>query len=222
MSLFKRLSITLFSGLDDMVTSIENHDALIEAAIAEQQQKIGTARHQLLRLSKQKQTAVEKISDLDIQQNQWQKRAMAAGQQDEMKALSCLQRRRAILQQIESHSKSRDQFTNAVNKLSTDIRISENDLAEVKQKRELLKAQQSSSEVLQHLDNRSLSSQKQMKKTFERWESNIAESHPYLIDLVDNESLVDHLEQEFVEKEQKQSLKNELAVLLAKKGEGHE
>ena len=55
MSLLKRLSITIFSRIDNAVAEIENHDALIKATLEEQAGKLMRAKGQLIQLRRKKE-----------------------------------------------------------------------------------------------------------------------------------------------------------------------
>lgn len=226
MSLFKRLSITLFSHLDGVVNDIENHDALIEAAIEEQSRKIAAAKYQLLQLTQKRDAVTNRITQLNDQQYLWQQRALAAATDDEQKALICLQRKRDIQQQIDKNTLNENEYIRACELLERDIKTSLLELDEFNQKRDLLKAKQSSTDVLQRVKRSNRINSRQLDKTFARWEANICEKHSYLSDLADNNDPIDQLEKDYLKDENHQSLQAELAELITaqptKHGEGHE
>lgn len=211
MSLLKRLSITLFSRLDDVVADIENHDAIIEAAIDEQSKKIAAAKVQLNHLKRRQTNIAERLAQLQLSQNRWQSRAEREANQNEAKALECLQRRNETQRQINELESSRQEYRLAAEKLVKDIKRSETDLREVKQKRELLRARQSSSTMLKNTDYTHHSNLKQMEKTFERWEANLCEDEI----LHSPEPTIDSLEQNYVDQEQRAQLMSELEQLKA-------
>lgn len=226
MSLLKRLSITLFSRLDGVVNDIENHDAIVEAAIEEQGKKIAGAKYQLLQLTRKRDTASSKIAQLIDQQQLWHQRALASAKSDEQKALTCLQRRREIQLRIDRTALSEQEYTKACELLERDIQNSSLELDDFNQKRDLLKAKQSSTDVLQSVDRKSCSNTKDLEKTFARWEANLCEKHSYLTSLVDSDGPIDQLENDYLMDENLQSLQAELAELViaqpTKQGEDHE
>lgn len=206
MSLLKRLSITLFSRLDDVVADIENHDAIIEAAIDEQSKKIAAAKVQLNHLARRQTSISEQLAQLQLNQSRWQSRAEREANQNEAKALECLQRRNEAQRQISELKSSRQEYRIAAEKLAKDIKRSEIDLHEVKQKRELLRARQSSSTMLKNTDYTHHSNLKQMEKTFERWEANLCEDEIFH----SADPVIDPLEQNYVNEEQHAQLMSEL------------
>ena len=225
MSLFKRLSITLFSHLDGVVNDIENHDALIEAAIEEQGKKIAGAKYQLLQLTRKRDAASSNITQLSDQQHLWQQRALASANSDEQKALLCLQRKRDIRQRIDKETLSLQEYTKACELLERDIQNSCLELDDFNQKRELLKAKQSSADVLQCVENKGRCNTKDLERTFARWEANLCEKRNYLTALVDNDRPIDPLEKSYLSQEDHLSLQAELAKLVTSqsnnKGENH-
>ena len=210
MSLLKRLSITLFSRLDDVVADIENHDALIEAAMKEQSKKIATARIQFNHLTRRKKAVEAQLEQLARDEKSWQSRALKEAATDEAKALECLKRRKLIQQQIGQLNLSQQEYHLACEKLAADVQRSETELKDVQQKRDLLRARQSSADVLNNLDNNYQSNLRQMEKTFERWEANLVESAL----LHDDDNLVDTLERAYLDEENEQALKEELAKII--------
>lgn len=211
MSILKRLSVTLFSRLDSAVSDIENHDAIIEAAIEEQTKKIANAKIQLLQLNRRKASVVQQLNDANGEQANWQKRALKEAKIDEAKALECIRRRKLAEQQIEKLQKNETEYRKAAEKLSNDIRSSEQELEEVKQKRQLLKARQSSAQVRSDFTPGTGSSLKQVEKAFDRWESRLSETPLELDDAL----LVDEFEKAYQKEETEHALKQELELLTS-------
>ncbi len=226
MSLFKRLSITLFSCLDGVVNDIENHDALIEAAIEVQSKKIASAKYQLLQLSCRLKSISSEITQLDNQQSLWRKRALAAAEENQEKALVCLQRKRDLQRQLERTNLSEQEYIKACEILERDINNSESELNDFKQKRALLKAKQSSNDVLQRVESGSRSNSKEMEKTFACWEANLSEKNIFLARINNSDEEIDQLEKDYLKEENQLSLKQELSELMSehteKQGEHHE
>jgi phage shock protein A len=210
MSLLKRLSITLFSRLDHVVADIENHDALIQAALDEQHKKITAAKIQLGNLTRKKNAVFEQIKQLTLEQQTWQSRASQCALTDTQKARECLKRKQALGQQIAKLDLSYQEYFQAGEKLAANIQRSESELKEVEQKRDLLKARQSSADVMRHMDNNPRANIQQMEKTFERWEANLYESPA----LTDSELNRDSFAETYLEEEAAQAIDDELAQLI--------
>jgi phage shock protein A len=224
MSLLKRLSVTLFSRIDGVVADIENHDALIKVALEEQSQKIVNAKGQLLKL-KRKQQAIEKsIAELIKSQQSWEARAVTEASNDQQRALQCLQRKQQVTQALKRQQQSLSEFNLMIDKLATDIRNGELELQQIKQKREMLSARQSSAEMAQSIHYNQQSNLNQLHDTFDRWEANLEtrsianDSNQSLVSILDGDDLragLDSFEKEFLDQEKQAELESELAELLA-------
>ncbi|TQV76796.1 hypothetical protein FLL45_02235 [Aliikangiella marina] len=210
MSILKRLSVTLFSRLDNVVSDIENHDAIIEAAIEEQAKKIANAKVQLLHLNRRKSSVLQQLKNANEERERWQQRALNEAKVNESKALECIRRRKNAEQQIEKLKQSESEYVTAAEKLSRDIQHSEEELTDIKQKRQLLKARESSAKVRSEFTPNANANLKQAEKAFDRWEANLMESPLEIEEAL----LVDDFEQAYQAEEKENELKEELAQLI--------
>ena len=224
MSLIKRLSLTLFSGLDNAVSNIENHDALIKAAIDEQQKAISSAKLQLLQLRRKIDQTQKEIITLDNKQEVWKKRAVAVSSKQPDEALSCLQKRREVQTQLQHSIESKMQYDNACKELVANIKIAESDANDVKRKRELLIAKQSNADVLQMMNENTPMALDQLQNNLDRWEAKIFKQYPSTTPYEVENNSFDDLDNKFIQEEEIESLQSELSELIeqAAKGEDHE
>ena len=100
MSLLKRLSATIVSRVDQMVSQIENHDAVVEAAIRESRQAAAKARVRLSRVRGDGEKLQKRIAELRASQTQWTERARSVAADDRDRALECMRCRNECLAQI--------------------------------------------------------------------------------------------------------------------------
>ena len=100
MSVFKRLSATFSSRIDHLVGQIENHDAVVEAAIRDARQAVAKSKVRLSRLKADGIRLRRKRAELLQAESQWTQRAKDSATQDENRALECLRRRQDCQQQI--------------------------------------------------------------------------------------------------------------------------
>ncbi len=223
MSLLKRLSITLFSRIDGVVADIENHDALIKAALDEQSQKIVSAKRQLIKLKRKRQHIENSIAELLKSEKLWEKRAVAEASNNQQRALQCLQRKQPVSLALKQHQQSLSEFNLMIDKLAEDIRNGELELQQMAQKREMLSARQSSSEMAQTIQSHQKSNLNQLHDTFDRWEANIetrsrisGTEHKLSAILADDDlsANLDSFEKEFEDQEKQAELESELAKLL--------
>jgi phage shock protein A len=109
MNLFKRLSVSVRSQLDEAVSRIENHDALIEAALRESREAIARLKLQQSRIQRKMQSIDAQLEALQKDEKNWVRRAKSLAKSDEAQALACLERRDKCLQQIEQLHRQREQ-----------------------------------------------------------------------------------------------------------------
>lgn len=216
MSIIKRLSSTLVSSIDHLVADIENHDAVIQASLADMRKKIATARIRLAQIQRDENQLQEQINALQTQSGKWRTRAIDTAATDETRALACLQQHQQCIKQAEQLEQERLQYQHVAQTLAHDINTSEQQLNNMQHKQRLLRARQSSAEAVQ-VTQRNTTSQDTLNDTFERWEIRIAQDCTTLPPT----PLVDPLEKEFQTIEQQNALKAELAALLAGKENSH-
>jgi len=210
MSIIKRLSTSLFASVDQMVGEIENHDALIKAAITEQKRKIAAARIQLNKIKSSEEKVTQQIEVLKCNDQRWTERAVTEASNNEAQALTCLQRRKAIREQIEKLTTARNSYQQTSIKMSGDINRCEQELKTMSQKHELLRARQTSSDALNVINEVSGSNIDNLETSFERWEIKIAQGEFN----IDDYDTPDQIEQEYISQENEQQLRDELAELM--------
>ncbi len=215
MSVLKRISTTLFSRVDQLVGEIENHDALIQAAITEQRKKIAAAKVQLGRIQAQQNRIQQQTSQLQQSEQRWEQRAIKEATQDEAKALMCIQRRQHIKQQISKSQQAEQEYHRAAERMIVDINRSEDELKNMSQKHELMRARQSSAEALNIVNQTSAIRSDELENSFDRWEIKITENE------ISSEHYddTDLLEQAYIKEENKDILREELHALINKESD---
>jgi phage shock protein A len=208
MSLIKRLSVSLFSKVESIVGEIENHEALIQATINEQREKIAHAKVQLAKLQRQEQRVQQQVDELNTKEISWTKRATQAAKTDEARAMACLQQRQIVRSEIQKLSNVQQAYQNAANKMAKDMSRCNDELSTISQKYELLQARKSSSEALSAAHD-SRTTVCEISNSFDQWEVQI--NHQEMI--VDSEPM-EPLEQDYLKAEQEEQLRAELNLLL--------
>jgi phage shock protein A len=198
-----------------MVSQIENHDAVVEAAIRESRQAVAKAKVRLTRVRSDGEQLQKKIIGLRAQQMQWTARARRIAGEDEEGALECLRRRKACLAQITQLEHAAGKHTQLEFRLTQDIGIAESKLSAMTQQRNLMRTRQSTAEALSTLSGMDDSLATDVASAFERWEVRVTESE-LETGATDVLTAVDALEHGFIEAEDRVALKAELQSLLAK------
>jgi phage shock protein A len=223
MSIFKRLSATVVSGIDSLVGEIEDHNAVVEVAIRDLQKQIAAARVRFNTLEWERDRLLEQVGENRQLVSLWKQRAVKSAESgDEEKALECLGRARNCEARAAQLEKSSEQFAQTARKLKDSLGKLETSLQESKQKQSLMRAREASGKAIvmnaTHSDAR-----RDLTDTFERWEINLLNAEmyePQMNSLSADENPVDHFEEAFVDAEKRADLQAELAALMKENDNG--
>lgn len=210
MSLFKRLHLTLRSRVDHLVSEIENHDAVIEAAIGEARRSVAKSKVRLAGLRGEVARLCRRLSELRKAEHQWADRARNTAAEDEEKALACLRRRKECQREAAAIEEALGRHQALEQRLAQDLRQAEERVAEMARQRNLMRSRESAAEALSSIAGMDQHVGTDLDETFERWEVRItaAELEAGTTDLDDP------LERDFVEGEEREALQAELAALI--------
>ncbi|ROS00358.1 phage shock protein A (PspA) family protein [Sinobacterium caligoides] len=210
MSIVKRLSTTLISRIDNLVGDIENHEALIKAAIDEQKKKIAAAKIQLRKIKVSETHTVERLEAEAERTLKWQQRALKEAEHDESKALLCLQRRQKGLEQQAKLREMVAEYRVTRERVAQDVAQCEGALKSLMQKHELMRARQSSVDAMSAINETGGADFDHLQASFDRWEIRLAQG-----EMGDRElDSIDLLEQEYRADENDQVLRLQLAELI--------
>lgn len=220
MRLFNRISATVLSSVDGVISKVENHEAVVDSMITDIQKSAGKARVQLKRVQKDRKVCEKQITELKSSADLWQTRALEAANQDgdknigEERALECLQRRKQCLQRIETLSQSlKGQVSQETHLVSNQKKIEER-LQEVKQQRNLMRSRESVSGAMRTLKSIEGDGCGQLDDALDRWEISMATMDVESADIAFGEFDVDDpLDEQYRTQEEKQNLRSELAML---------
>lgn len=215
MSIFKRLSATLVSRIDQVVGEIENHDAVVQASVDEMRRKVAESKVRLGQLHREQERLEKQIREQQDKAQRWRQRAVETAKTDETKALECVSRSRHCRGQAEQLQQALLQYQRTAEKLAADIQTAEHRLTEVKQKLTLMRARQSTNAARHATRQYNEDAAELLDDTFDRWEINITAAELG----AGSEPVVDPIEREFVQREHEDELRRELDTLLA--GEDH-
>ena len=211
MSLFKRTFTGIYAKIDQLVGEIENHDALIQATINEQKNKLASAKVQLKKMQTQESRVKEQLKKLRENEQRWSSRATQEAATDEQRALSCLQRRQTVRRQIAKLEQIQYEYQMSAVKIKNDIQQGDDDLAAMIQKHQILRTRQSTADALRMIGEDRQTNKVDVESSFDRWEIKIAQGE-FSSDHYAEE--IDELEQEYLTEENELQLRSELAELL--------
>lgn len=220
MSIFKRLYATFSSRVDHLVTEIENHDAVIEAAIREARQSVAKSKVRLARLKTDGERLRRRIDELHQAEGKWAERARAVAAEDEDRALECLRRRQACQTQLTELNEAKTKHAQLEARLGRDIHNAESKIAEMTQQRHFMRTRQSAAEALNNIASIDDNTVSDLAETFERWEIKVTEAELEAGTTEVDE--LDNLERTFMDNEERQDLRAQLDELMQDKGGDHD
>jgi phage shock protein A len=121
MSLFKRLSVSIRTQLDSAVSRIENHDAVIDAALQESRDAIARLKLQQSRMNRKLESIDSQLDSLHNDEQRWVRRAKSLVKDNETQAIACLERRDRCIEQIKQLQQQREQCNEMTFRLSKNL-----------------------------------------------------------------------------------------------------
>lgn len=212
MKTIRRLTSSISSSFHWVVNQIENHEALVDAAIKEVQDAEARARVQLKRLQADGAAQRKQLAGHREQERIWLERGKRLAEADQTTAIECLKRRRKCAEQVRALEVQEREHSLIEQQLSQDLEAIRGRLNALRQQRNLMRTRQSRAEALTALntdDGRLLT---ELDDLFERWEVKIAQCES--IGGI-NPDHVDPVEHALADEEEANALRAELEALLS-------
>jgi phage shock protein A len=216
MNLFTRISATLTGKLDEIISHVENHDAVVAVALKDTRAAVAKAKVRLERVRKDGVALQKRLEDATRMTQLWENRAKDTAAKDEQKALACIARRNQCREQIVQTQTALARHEQLEAKVSENVQRMEHRLRDIMQQQNLMRSRQSTADAMRIINQIEGSTDYGIEDTFDRWETLITETE-YSIGHM---SSTDTLDLSFVKEENTMQLQAELAALLvSKKGE---
>ncbi len=212
MSIFSRLQATISASLDNAVSQVENHDAVVEAALKDARGAAARARVRLSRVQKEEVNMHAKLAELENMQRKWTDRAVRTANVDEAQALECVKRKNACEQQITQTKEAIARHKQLEMNVGSSVDRIEQRITELTQQRNLMRSRHSAADAMRVINKIEGDCAEGIDDTFERWEMLVAETE-YMAGSAAN---VDTLNETFAMDEDAESLKADLQDLLRK------
>lgn len=220
MRLFKRISSTVLSSVDKVVSEVENHDAVVESMLKDLHRASATTKVRQKRVTQDGVAMRAQLQKVQQDEQKWTERASTFAAVDEAKALSCLERRQRCRQEIERLQKMLLQHADTERKLIEQVRTIEQRHAEIGNKRHLMQSRQAVVEANRVVAAVTGAGSVDVNDAFDRWEMSITQAESsggHSFDgAVDG---IDDFEQQFIDSETKQKLQDELRLLTSNMAE---
>nr|MDJ0907071.1 hypothetical protein [Woeseiaceae bacterium] len=195
---------------------IENHDAIINAALKDTRRAAARSRVRLERVRRDGNALKTRYRELETAAERWADRARSIAGDDETRALECLRRRRECLAQLENLKESIARHDELEQRIGEQVQSIEERIKEVTEQRNMMRSRQSVADAMHAMNSVQGDSAIDIEDTFDRWEINLGETEI----LFGTTHTSDPLDTAFLEEEDKAELRAELEELLEHDEEG--
>ncbi|SHJ37377.1 phage shock protein A (PspA) family protein [Malonomonas rubra DSM 5091] len=210
MKAIKRWTTGIFSRVDWAVSQIENQEALINSTLKESREAVAKAKVRLGRLRQDGNKLRQRLQNEEQNVERWRERAAQVAKADEARAIDCLRRGRQA-EQLRSQLQKRVREHEQVEaQLGKEVAGMEEQLAELVEKRNMMRSRQSCAEALSSIQVGSTDIGNEVDDIFDRWEIRITEKE------LSSECAIniDPLEESFASEEIEAELREELQQLI--------
>jgi phage shock protein A len=203
--------MSLVSSFESVIHQIENHEAMVAAAIREAEQNGHRAKAQLQRVKRDGHAMRQKLLELKDQAASWQSRAKQTGESDPAKALECLRRCKRLHKQLEALEVQEREHSKRERQLTEDLSTVEERLIALRQQRNIMRTRQSRAEALRLIQQVDSTAVSEIDDIFARWEAHVSSA-----ELTAGAETVerDDFEDAFESAEEEEVLRAELTQLL--------
>ena len=219
MNILRRITASFSGSIEQAVSQLENHEAVVHAALKDTRAMAAKAKVRLARVNQDGEKLNNKLTKLKRMEALWAERAVSSAETDEKKALECVKRRNYCLAEIETTSRAITEHKKQQQNLRETVAGIEARIGEIENAKNLLRTRQTAAEAQRAVGKLESSSSLEVDDVLERWEMSILQTE---YDSSIN-SPVDTLDFEFEEQENREELKAQLEVLLGSEaGSGEE
>jgi len=172
MSRIHRWKMSVTGWVDGVLAQIENHEATVRSAMARVRQSTARARVQLKRVERDQRQLRASLLEEEAAVEAWRRRAKDAD--DEDKALECLRRHKASVRRVRGLRDRLDEHERAHQELTEGIRVLNARLAELNERKNLMRTRQSRAEAAHGMVGAG-APMGDLEDVFERWEARVGE-----------------------------------------------
>ena len=205
----KSILTSINASFDGMVRKIENHEAVADCVIQEVRESAAKIRGQLNLARARRATQINQEKRLLDDCQRWRERAIACKDNDEEKALRCVQSLKHSERSLAALRQQTDENQRLIEDLESHLADVEQRLSELQNKRESLSARAARNKVACHVQQHAAFPDRE--NIFERWETQVIADEYITTPCVNS---ADSLDREFRQLEDRVSLKAELDALV--------
>jgi len=173
---FHRYRISLSSRMERVLDQVENHEAVVEAAIKEAREHAARARVKLNRVHRDGESLRERAKQLTTDAEQWQARAVSCAEENRERARECLRRRTAAQAEQQRLEREAAEHERLEKQLTSDLRRVEERIRQLQRRRHTLAAREQRAEAAVLTAPGEVGLLDDIEDVFERWEGKLTES----------------------------------------------
>lgn len=222
MNLFKRIVTTVHTSVDKTVTSMENHEAVVDAALKESREALVRAKVRLARLEKDGKLQQNRVTELHSEIELWTDRARNNADDNRQKALACLQRKKHREQELTIATEQLNEHKNIIRQVRSNVEESANRIDALQRQRNHMRSREAAAQagtLVHTLDNRMGDD---LANAIERWEVKVGQSEIYNDTFIDTRVSNDELATQFNTEEENQRLEAELDAMISQEDNNDE
>lgn len=217
MSLLKRFVTTVHASVDRTLAGIENHEAVVDAALRDSREAVSRARVRLARLEKDGAEQRNRVTELTSQIDLWNERARSVAGDDREKALACIQRRRQCEQELHSAKGQMQEHEKIIKRVRDSITDSTNRVQTLQSQRNQMRSREAAAQagqIVHKLDGRVGDD---VEAAIERWEVTVGQAE-LMTEHYPTTTSTDEFAESFLTAEENTLLESELDALLKQEG----
>lgn len=218
MNTLKRLTTTLVATVDRTITSMEDHEAVIAAAIRDSRKATARARFKLNKLKADNHGLQQRIHAVQLEADKWQQRAISLNEANRDDAINCIAHRRRCIDQIQSLTLRLEQQQKLELRSSTAVQRLADKADSLNSKRTQLSSRAAAADATRVINRLEGDDGIEIDDTLDRWEQSVFETEAVSgvgLDSFDEYSSADDLPERLAQQEQQQELMQELDALVA-------
>jgi phage shock protein A len=212
MKTIRRFASGIFTSVEWLADQVENHEALVTAAIRDVEKATARAKVQFKRVQADGSRLRKQLNELREREETWRERAKKIGESDRKKAIECLKRSKRLQELVHDVEEQERRHAATEKSLSQDLVKLDEQLQKLKQKRNILRTRESQAKAISAITKEDSIVFENIDELFDRWESTVAAQEMSGDLLIDS---IDLLDLEFSEEEEDETLSEELDKLLS-------
>lgn len=218
MNILKRIATSVHRGVDRTVSSMENHEAVVDATLRASREALMRAKLRLAKLEKDGRQLQDRVTELGSEIELWTERAQDCADNNRQKALACLQRKKQREQELQHTSEQLTHHEQVLKGVRSSIDESANRVEALQIQRNHMRSREAAAQAgaIVHTIDDPLRSD--VESAIERWEIKVGQSEILNDSYSTIYSAADELAEEFVTTEENQLLETELDELLKQRG----